>query len=699
MPRSSAWGRLKGFFGNGANGSSNRHAWLHEEERALLPHHRNQNISSATPPEEVMKVCLRLRHLVRECVPCELEENAITRSHSTVITNKVVQAAREAGGQRYRSCVVYALLVNMRWFKREAIVELWDADLHDLRATACGVIAKQIIEGEEDMEYLLHQVLLRRFSFVIDHVPTVPTNVIEKAVDLHAVRVIGSSGYQKCIAYLWRGWLVQDENDPSEFVDYKDKDNTSLLVHMDPDRMRAPRYQNAAQLLFSIIYLGLYTAAVNTTNASGVLDGAEIALYIFTFAYVCDECLKYYKAGYHILGFWNIFNFILYTFLTASLILRIIGLAWRDNDEVHKKYNELSYNLLAFVAPMFWSRLLLYFDSFRFFGAMLVVLKVMMKESVIFFALLIIVIVGFLQAFIGLDLADDNIVGDTWFIIESMLKAIMQSPEFDGFDNFGPPFGLILYYCFTFVVMIILLNILIALYNSAYEDIYENADDEYLALFAQKTMQFIRAPDENVYIAPFNLVEMVISGLLEWWVPKSTYEFINDCVMATLYSPLLFVAALVEKRTARKIRHNRSRGEEDDDQVHEWEQFDDNLDMEAEGWTKTCEAAKPNVEDEPAVIEVRKLRAEVDDLKSLLSQLNNAIKGSDEDTIIGSKSFGKAPEVEDDDTQETSEAAETPDVPDTSDAQEASATSSDNKPGKKNKKKNNKKKGSGGSSN
>ena len=60
---------------------------------------------------------------------------------------------------------------------------------------------------------------------------------------------------------------------------------------------------------------------------------------------------------------------------------------------------------------MFWSRLLLYLDSFKFFGAMLVVLKVMMKESVIFFALLIIIIIGFLQAFIGLDLADDNVAG------------------------------------------------------------------------------------------------------------------------------------------------------------------------------------------------------------------------------------------------------------------------------------------------
>jgi hypothetical protein len=32
--------------------------------------------------------------------------------------------------------------VNKQWFKHESITELWDADLHKLRATACGVIAK-----------------------------------------------------------------------------------------------------------------------------------------------------------------------------------------------------------------------------------------------------------------------------------------------------------------------------------------------------------------------------------------------------------------------------------------------------------------------------------------------------------------------------------------------------------------------------
>ena len=310
------------------------------------------------------------------------------------------------------------------------------------------------IELEEDTAYLLHAVLLRRYSTVSRGKSTPPVNVIEKAVDLHSVRVIGSSGYQKCINYLWRGWLVQDENDPAVFVDYKDKDNPKYFSHLDPDRMRAPRNQNAAQLLLSVIYLALYTTAINSVNPTGVLDGAEIAMYIFTLGYVCDEIMKVYKAGYRILGFWNAFNSLLYSFLTVSLVFRIIGLTEEEGSDQREYYSKQSYNMLAFIAPMFWCRLLLYLDGFKFFGAMLVVLKVMMKESVIFFALLIIIVIGFLQAFIGLDLTDDNIAGDARFIVESMIKALLQSPEFDGFEGFGPPYGIILYYCFTFVIMV-----------------------------------------------------------------------------------------------------------------------------------------------------------------------------------------------------------------------------------------------------
>ena len=391
-------------------------------------------------PKDVTVVALRLKHQIEHVIPCELELDQVTRAHSQIITDAVLDTARHAGAPEHNACVVYCLLQVKKWFTTQAHAELWDADLHQVRAAAAEIMAKRLIEAEEDTKYLFEEVLLKRYSTLVDGEATAPTNAVEKAVDLHAVTVIGSSGYQKCINYLWRGWIVQDDEDPSRFVTYENKTNTSYWAHLDPDRMRVPKYQNWVQIAMSIIYLGLYTGAINTINVSGDLDIVEGLLYLFTLGFICDEVNKFWKVGRYYISFWNMFNSTLYALLTISFVLRMVALAHpiaNEDDRRRARFNELSYDFLAFTAPMFWMRLLLYLDTFRFFGAMLVVLKVMMRESLIFFALLFVVIIGFFQAFIGLDMAHDHLVDDTFFVMQAMLNAIMQSPEFEGFDNFS----------------------------------------------------------------------------------------------------------------------------------------------------------------------------------------------------------------------------------------------------------------------
>jgi len=418
-----------------ADGHDRRHR-LQDEMRSLLPTRRDHIPPPPVPANEVTRVALRLKHQIEQVIPCELEEQQITRPHSHILTPAVVATAKEAGGEQYKGCVVYCLLVVKKWFRRQALCELWDADLHEVRAIAAEMLAKHIIEEEEDTEYLMEEVLLKRYSILVNGEPTVPANAVERAVDLHALTVIGSSGYQKCIQYLWRGWLVQDDEDPSRFVSYENKTNTNYWSHVDPDRMRVPQYQNAVQIAVSVVFLGLYTGAINTINPSGDLDIVEALLYLFTLGFICDEAAKLWKVGRYYIGFWNVFNTTLYVMLATSFILRMVAYGHGYGTKERGRFNELSYDFLAFTAPMFWIRLLLYLDSFRFFGAMLVVLKVMMRESLIFFALLLVVLIGFLQAFIGMDGTDYSIT-DSGFIIQAMLNAIMQSPEFEGFDRFA----------------------------------------------------------------------------------------------------------------------------------------------------------------------------------------------------------------------------------------------------------------------
>lgn len=139
-------------------------------------------------------------------------------------------------------------------------------------------------------------------------------------------------------------------------------------------------------------------------------------------------------------------------------------------------------------------------------------------------------------------------------------------------------------------------------------------------------MQFVRAPDENVFIPPFNLIEVFLLAIpLEWWMSKKRYERLNDIVMGIIYFPLLLAAAYFEMRTAQDIRTNRSRGDEDDDTVEEWEQMAAEVDFEADGWNKHVDTAKPNVEEDTAVLEVRKLQIEVEKLKEMIGQLYEAV--------------------------------------------------------------------------
>ncbi|KAI9369717.1 hypothetical protein BJX61DRAFT_545298 [Aspergillus egyptiacus] len=594
------------------------------DRNRLLPTHTGDEIPVDHPAKEVTKLALRLKYQIEQVIPCELDEEAITSPNSRIITPDVVQTTMQAGGDDFRACVPFCLLVCLKWFKQQALQELWDAEVHELRATACEVIAKRIIEGEKDQDYLLVHVLLKRYSIFIDGEDCAPANVIERAVDLHALRVIGSAGYQKCIKYLWNGWMCQQEGNPTSFVAYHDRDSTEFAVHFHPDRMRAPIYQSFCQILSSLVYLALYTQVINTVNPTGDLDVIESILYIITLAFICDEVTKLWKIGRNYFDFWNAFNSTLYCILAVSFFLRVAALTHSasSDDEQRQDLNKLSYNFLAFAGPMFWMRMMLYLDTFRFFGAMFVILRVMMKESLIFFALLFVVLVGFFQAFTGMAQVDDSALA-TKNIVIGMANSVMQSPEFGMFEDFAFPFGIILYYFYTFIILTILLNILIALYNSAYEAISGNATDEYMAIFAQKTMQFVRAPDENVFVPPFNLIEILFLVLpFEWWLSKEHYARLNDIVMGIIYSPLLLVIGFLEVREARRIRRNRRRGEEDDDEVEEWEQTAEQVDFEVDDtWRQTVRETSPNVHMDQCSLEVAQLREQVQALTEVVRRL------------------------------------------------------------------------------
>lgn len=570
------------------------------DEEPLLPTEENESSLVRPTPKHVLKIALRVKQLIDIIVPIDFDETVVKRADSPVITQRVLELVREAAGgqgngepgsssRSYRATLIFVLLTVKRWYESSAEEELHDAPLYNLRASAAEEIAARLIEAEPDERYLFKQVLCQRYSIMLHGEDSAPANALEVAVDLHATTIIATAGYQRCRTWLWRGWIVQSVADADTYVFYNKANDTDFATHFHPDRIKTPQYQNLILLLFSFIYLILYTFTINTLQREGHVDWSETLFFLFTLGFILDELIKLYHVGLNYIGFWNAFNDTLYALVFVSFIFRAFALSHKSDSPTRFNYLLTAYRTLACCAPFIWCRLLLYLDSLQFFGAMIVVLSQLIKESVIFFVLLLAVSAGFFQAFIGLDSSDGSVdfLSKT---TELMFMTIMGNPAYDALDDLAHPYGQILYYLFAFLICTLLLNILVALFASAYDHIYDNANEEYLALLAEKTLRFVRSPDENVYVPPLNLIEVVFSTIpFEWWLPRAQFQRLNQLYLTVIYSPVLAFTAYAESRTARRICYNRLRGLPDDanERDQEWDLLDgydsdDNSDDESD---------------------------------------------------------------------------------------------------------------------
>jgi len=92
----------------------------------------------------------------------------------------------------------------------------------------------------------------------------------------------------------------------------------------------------------------------------------------------------------------------------------------------------------------------------------------MLKESGIFFALLSVLAIGFGQGLYALDAADGS-TEEPVAMINVLVQALLQAPDYGKFA--ASPAGLLLYYFWNTVTAIVLLNVLISLFSSAYSEV------------------------------------------------------------------------------------------------------------------------------------------------------------------------------------------------------------------------------------
>ncbi|CCM00664.1 uncharacterized protein FIBRA_02703 [Fibroporia radiculosa] len=585
----------------------------------------------------------RVRALTLRLLPVEVPPENIADPTSRVITSQVVDAYVAAAGD-FTDVLPYCLLQARKEFLWDATNNPADWGENHGRGMFVLLAGSAYLNSHRTSAFLklspapsdkVVPMLSTRFRHKeIDDDYSEKSSALEAAFDSHCTIFLSSTEAQDVVNYLWRGQLVQKHGDDHDvdFVPYKEYGYHGFWVHFDPGRLSVPRYQNIFRILVWIFFLITYSQAVREpldklNPDHSALDIWEIFLYVLALSLSFEDIHKVYKlflfVSWRSLGFWDVVSTITDSLLVAAFVLRVMGIASSAPNDVILRTR--SFQCLSFSCLILWGylhrmKLVPVFDGFQPVGTMQICVARMLKESGIFFGLLAILGVGFMQGLYALDAADGQ-SDHPYEVIHALIQALLQSPNYDMFSASSS--GQILFYFWNVATAVILLNVLISLFSSAYDDVVGDAAAEYLTYFAGKVGGMIRAPDDYVYPAPFNLVEIFFVAPLE--------SCINRYVMLVLFfiplSGIALYEAELEPSKNRWIKDWFSHPDEGGEPTPEFENPDVHPDDAARGleiskvsFDKLVQAFPDTTHSSEAVLvaEIRQLKDQMEELKQLL---------------------------------------------------------------------------------
>ncbi|KAG9037681.1 hypothetical protein FRB95_004527 [Tulasnella sp. JGI-2019a] len=603
-----------------------------EEQVSLL-----SKISSHPSPATITKIIRRLRAMTLKLLPVQVETSQLIEPTSRIITPQVIAAYAKAAGD-FTDCLPYCLLRARQSFMWDANSDAADYDENISRAVACEMLARKIVNKLPSEK--LYTVMSDRLAFQEDDGDKSSfASALETAIDQHCTIFLSSSEAQTVVESIWRGEWVQQESEGQRiaYVQYK-PERGSIWDWLDPSRLAVPRYQNWMRIVIWLFFLFVYSQAVQqplemTLDPRHPFDVWETFLYGMALAFTFEDMDKIYATlrlfTWRALGFWHFVSIFTDTLLITAFSFRIVGISLPNLDEA-AQYKLKSFQILSCVAPLIWMKLITVVDGFKYIGTMQICVARMLKESGIFFVLFAVVGAGFVQSMYAID-ASDGRTDRGLAVIHNLVQGLLGSPDFGNEEN---SVSLIIFYCWNIFTTIILLNVLISLFSSAYADVTDDAAANFLAFFASKTVAMIRAPDEFVYPAPFNLIEIFFIAPTEWVLSKKAYAKYNRVIMSVVFClPLMIISLWEAQLSARsskfmsQIFNTTEDGEEDD--PHRRDPSTENEDGMEISKTPFEELVKvfPNTFQSPEatiLIEIRNLSKRIDELSQQLERKGEA---------------------------------------------------------------------------
>ncbi|KAG0342085.1 hypothetical protein BG000_006956 [Podila horticola] len=531
-----------------------------EEERIIRAAHEDSHNSRHSPLERAQDFVDGIRNVVENEIPNGHHNtppssprkvhallprlftllNSLVDSANVeddIVTDDVVEFLASLGRE-----VVYALLRCVEAFLEEGERDVGRKRLLERRAGVAQIAAAAVTKVfvDKDMMATYCHVLTRPY-YAIGEERNTAESAIEIAIRVHATDFLADIEVQRCVQALWNGLILQTEDEECRvrFVEYNGvrRSRHHLWEWVDVGRLNVPKYQNNMKIFMFVVFLIMYTIVVNDRPEDKAVntDPSFTEWVVYTFIF---EGGTVFFLG----SIWHWVNIISYSLFLVTFVYRFMACYVASDAETISNYNDNAYDLLAILAVFLWVKTLSLLDGLQYFGTMVMVLQKMLKDGIMFFWLLAWVFIGFLQAFYALSADEDK---DLYEASMLLLRGFLQDPDFDiaaGKEQ-DKNYGTWLFCLYLFLTSIILLNLLVALFNSSYTNITDSAEKEYLALFTFKVFSYLKSPDQFPYAAPFNLIEVFFVIPWSMCVSRKTYGKVNRILMGTLFGiPILLIA-------------------------------------------------------------------------------------------------------------------------------------------------------------
>ncbi|KAF9651096.1 hypothetical protein BDM02DRAFT_3267407 [Thelephora ganbajun] len=406
-----------------------------------------------------------------ELLPVEVNPTNINDPTSRVIIPQVISAYIAAAGD-FHEALPYALLRARRDFMYEANHDPADYNENHGRAIA----------------YRLSDIMSTRFCYLEwDGEKSDLSTALELAIDTRCTIFLSSSEAQNLVLALWNGDIVQKNNKDHDidYVAYRENRSTSFL---DPSRLAVPKYQNYFKIAVWLFFLAVYSIAVREPldkidPNNQHIDPWEVILYVLALSFSFDNNFK------------------------VDMLSTIPGI--RPYVSLMPDLQAAALRNMTFVLIL-ELQLITIFDGYKYMGTLQICVARMLQESGIFFA-----------GLYALDVADGTF-DDASMVVHLLIQSLLQSPDYDKFKL--SPASLTLYYLWNVVTAVILLNVLISLFSSAYSDLnrYVMFVLFFIPMVCIGFIEVVIDPNRNVWLRDWVHVTIVSGDTADVRDPKLT---------------------------------------------------------------------------------------------------------------------------------------------------------------------------------